>query len=1038
MTTNLFICNRFRDWRKLAVRALAGMLVLLGTLSAQAQTQNLPGARLFSIFPAGGKQGATYDVTIAGADLDDVRQLNFSDPGITGTPKMGEPGLGQTGPQPLAGQFTVVIKPEVPAGIYEARAIGKYGISNPRAFVVGSQNELTETEPNNTLQQAGEVPLNSIVNGRSDSATDLDYFKFAAKAGERVLIDCWAFRIDSRMDATLVLYNSAGDELARNRDTNRRDALIDFTVLKDGEYVVAVHDFLYAGSNEYFYRLSIGTAPYLDFVFPPAGLPGSQGPYTVYGRNLPGGQPAKDMLVDGKPLEMISANITLPVDKQAQNLAGGATVEPAESGLDAVEYRLNSPQGLSNPLLVGMAGAPIVVEREPNDDPAKAQLLTIPCEYVGQFYPRNDQDWVAFEAKKGDTYWIEVFSQRLGLPTDPFLLVQQVKKDDQGVEQVTDLQASDDAAGNIGGAQYDTTTDDPVYSFVAPADGTYRVLVRDLYSSSRADPRYVYRLSIRPPQPDFRLVATPQIPPNNADPNQMQPTVWSPLLRKGGAELVDVYVFRREGFAGEIQVIAENLPAGVNAAPITIGPGQNVGPLVLTAAEDAPEGIGLVSITGKARIGEAEVVRSARTASMIWGGQQNVSTARSRVTRNLAVAVIGAEPAPFALSAGPNLVLEMSRMGTVTFPVNIVRRGEFKGNVSMSALGLPQNVQPKQNTNVEAAKPASDFEIKLPNNAPLGTYSFFVLGISDVPYARNPEALQAALARKAAVEKISADEASAAKSAAEAKMAAEKKLADATAAMQKAAEAAKAAEKAAADAQAAATTTTAKVAEAQAALEKDSANAALAAAKQAADKEAQDAAVKLTAAAEAKAAGDKAAAEAGEQHKVATEAKAAADKSAADADAKAKQVAAFLQTFNQQVGDLQNKSKPNNVKIGVPSTSITLKITAAPVTLEVVAPPAPLKQGAKLEVPVKIARLYNFADPVLLKLVLPAGVGGISAAAATIAQGQTDAPLIIEAGKDATPGVHKVTVQAIPKFGGTGLPVGQEIVLTIEKVEPAK
>lgn len=60
-----------------------------------------------------------------------------------------------------------------------------------------------------------------------------------------------------------MLYNAAGDEVMRNRDTNRRDPLIDFTSLADGEYVVEIHDFLYGGGPEYFYRLSIGVGPYL-------------------------------------------------------------------------------------------------------------------------------------------------------------------------------------------------------------------------------------------------------------------------------------------------------------------------------------------------------------------------------------------------------------------------------------------------------------------------------------------------------------------------------------------------------------------------------------------------------------------------------------------------------------------------------------------------------------------------------------------------------------------------------------------------------
>jgi Bacterial pre-peptidase C-terminal domain len=362
-------------------------LVLFAAAAAlvahETSAQSLPVARLFSIFPAGGKQGTTLEVTIAGEDLDNVSKLHFSDPAITAVQKTQPPGLGQQGPQPVPGQFTLTIAPEAKAGICEVRAIGKYGVSNPRAFVIGTRDELVEKEPNNTAEQATEVQLGTVVNGQSNGGSDQDFYKVTAKSGQRVIVDCWAYRIDSRMDATLVLYDAAGKELARNRDTNRRDPLLDFVVPADGVYYVEVHDFLYAGSSEYFYRLEIGTDAYLDFVFPPAGLPGSNDTYTLYGRNLPGGQKTNLLAADGKPLESLAVPIALPGDDSVEKLEFQSVVEPDESGIDAVAYRLPTPAGASNSVRLGFATAPVVVEQEPNDEPAKAQAIQVPCEFVG-------------------------------------------------------------------------------------------------------------------------------------------------------------------------------------------------------------------------------------------------------------------------------------------------------------------------------------------------------------------------------------------------------------------------------------------------------------------------------------------------------------------------------------------------------------------------------------------------------------------------------------------------------------------------------
>ena len=975
-------------------------IVLLLMAGAPAAAQSLPVARLFSIFPPGAKQGTSVDVTIAGIDLEGVSKLHFSTPGITATQKTSPPGLGQSGPQPVTGQFTITLAADARPGLCEVRTVGKYGASNPRAFIVGTQNEIVETEPNDSPDKATEVPLGTTINGQSGAAADQDYYKFTAKQGQRVIADCWAYRIDSRMDATLVLYNAAGKELERSRDMNRRDPLIDFTVPADGVYYLEVHDFLYAGSNEYFYRLSVGTGAYLDFVFPPAGLPGSSGNFTLYGRNLPGGQPSTTISADGKPLQSLAVQIPLPADQSLQNLDVENVVEPDESGIDAIAYRLPTPEGLTNSVLVGFATAPIIAEQEPNDSPAQAQAVKAPCEYVGQFYPQADRDWITFEAKAGEALWMEVFSQRLGLPTDPFLLVQQVTKNEKGEEQVKDLLSIDDYLENPSGpgprgmAVYDMKTDDPAVRFVAPADGTYRVMVRNLSNYSHPDPRFVYRLAIHPSKPDFRVVAKPRLLPFSPDPNQNPPTVWSPLLRKGGAELIDVLVFRGEGFDGEVQISVDGLPKGVTASPVTVGPGQAAGVVVLSAAEDAPESMGLITVLGKAKIGDAEVVRPARAATMVWGGQINQITPRTRLARNLALAV-SSETAPFFVDAGQNTVLEMCKAGKVQVPLKLVRRGDFKSNVTLAPSPLPPNVRPS-NLTLDGNTAAGNLEIALPPNAPVGTYTFAVLGATQVNYARNPEAVKEATDRKTAVDKIVAELAAAAKAATEAKAVAEKRATELATAMQTAREAAQAAERAA-----------------------------------------QEAAAKAKLAAEAKAAADKAIADAQAKAKAAADAKAAAEKTMAEADAKVKEAAAVQQTVDKAVTEATNQAKPRSINLAAPSPTVTLKITAAPITLGAIEARA-VKPGAAVEVPISIARLYGFADAVQLKTKLPDGTKGLTVADVTIPAGQNEAKLVVQAAADATPGPVALEVQALSKFNGQDLPLTSKLTLTVEAPAAAK
>src|SRR6185295_6753185 len=139
------------------------------------------------------------------------------------------------------------------------------------------------------------------------------------------------------------------------------------------------------------------------------------------------------------------------------------------------------------------ATTPVASEQQPNDQPAQAQSISPPCEYVGQFFPPGDRDWVTFDAKKGDVFWVEVFSERLGLPTDPFVFIQRITKNDNGEEKGADVKELSDTDSNIGGPEYKTATRDPSGRFEVEADGTYRIQVRDLFNRFQADPRLVYR-----------------------------------------------------------------------------------------------------------------------------------------------------------------------------------------------------------------------------------------------------------------------------------------------------------------------------------------------------------------------------------------------------------------------------------------------------------------------------------------------------------------------------------------------------------------
>ena len=146
-------------------------------------------------------------------------------------------------------------------------------ISNTMPFAVDTLPECVEEEPNDSTQTAQAVTLPVIVNGRIDRPGDWEVFRFQGRAGQQIVAEVCARRLESPLDSVLELLDASGKRLAFNDDhedksdglrTHHADSLIHFTLPADGTYYVRLGDSQHHGGPEYAYRLRL-SAPRPDF-----------------------------------------------------------------------------------------------------------------------------------------------------------------------------------------------------------------------------------------------------------------------------------------------------------------------------------------------------------------------------------------------------------------------------------------------------------------------------------------------------------------------------------------------------------------------------------------------------------------------------------------------------------------------------------------------------------------------------------------------------------------------------------------------------
>ncbi len=704
------------------VRLLAGPLILFAAAFEPCRA-DVPSPVLEDLFPLGVQVGTSVSVSVNGAHLEMISTLHLSEPRIV-VEKTGDTTFRLTAPD------------DVPVGFYEVSAVGKYGISASRLFHVSRKSELIESDGDAAHTV---LPLNSILSGRIEAGGEIDRFHFTAQAGDQIMIECWANRIESQLRAVLEIFDPHGRRLAVSRGEVHLDPRLDVRLPSDGEYELTVTDLTYTGGQQHFYRLSLGTGSRIDYVLPTVMQRDTTTSARLFGRNLVS---RSDEIVGAKGAvedvglvarEHGSVSLTtnigvvpgrfesktdtnshdydwMKVDIQVPaDLASLAAPTRLSSAQAAVEFLAYDIPGMDEPILISVTDVPVVEDSGRNNSPETALFLEFPCEVSGQLICGDEQDWFAFEARRGEVIWFEAFGERIGSPVDLDLLLL-----DHTAEH--ELCHMSDQLVNVGSAAFPTTHLDPGGRWVSPSDGRYLLLLRNLQVSLRDDPRRAYRLSLRREEQDFQVAVIPHRSSERTGLN-----VW----RRGRIQ-ADVVAFRSRGMTDPIRITAEDLPSGIECPDVWLGPGVTLAPLVITAGRDVPFEATALHLTAHAEIGTGEVVHAVR------GGASGVSqspVAAGRLTSEITLG-IGPE-SPLLVTAQP-LESNVSQGGLIELQVSVERKNsDHPSSTELTAVGLPPLLR-NEISDIAAGDNQGWISFDLPAELQPGPYTFAVQAVTEI------------------------------------------------------------------------------------------------------------------------------------------------------------------------------------------------------------------------------------------------------------------------------------------------------------------
>ncbi len=626
------------------ILGLAGLLAMVSSAHAQRRQR---GPYIGFVYPAGGQQGATFQIKLGGQNLDGVNSVLVSGTGVQAKVveyfrkmnnqemRLLREQLRELKPRSRGGRRTkqaakkapkqapkqdeatkkliarierriaawvnrpansslaslvfveVTMAPDAEPGVRELRLVTPRGASNPLVFHVGQVPEVARKAMKTSYRQVlGKESLS--LRKRPEDEVEVRISVPCTMNGQIASGEVNRYRFEARKGQRLVISVHARELIPYIADAVPGWFQPVLTLYDaDGKELAFNDDYRFKPDPTLFYEVPKDNEYVLTIA--DALYRGREDfVYRITIGELP-------FVTSIFPL---GARVGAPVkiEMNGWNLQKAKLTPPPKDAKPGTYLIAASKQGLvSNRLPFALDTLPECFDKESNNDPSHAQKVKLPIIVNGRSDRPGDWDVFQVEGRAGETIVAEVHARRLDSPMDSILKL---------TDATGKLLAFNDDHLDVGSG-LNTHHADSYLMVKLPADGTYYVHLGD--TARNGGPEYAYRLRISAPRPDFALRVVP-------------PSIG---LRSRAGGVVTVYAIRKDGFAGPIQFGLKDSAAGFSLARGILPATQDkVRLAVRTDLRDTKQPVNL-SIEGRAKIQQRKVAHVAvpaedRMQAFLW------------------------------------------------------------------------------------------------------------------------------------------------------------------------------------------------------------------------------------------------------------------------------------------------------------------------------------------------------------------------------------------------------------------------------------